>query len=83
MKTLVALAIAAILLVPTLAPAFKTIRDGSGNLIGTETRINGDRIEIRDGDNNLSRQIHREGSRWIIRDGDNNRVGEVDRGSDD
>ena len=82
MKTLVALTIAAILLIPTLAPAFKTIRDGSGNLIGTETRINRDRIEIRDADNNLSRQINREGNRWIIRDGNNDQVGEIDRSDD-
>lgn len=82
MRTLVALAITEILLTPTLAPAFKQIRDGSGNLIGTETRV-GNRIEIRDKDNNLSRQINREGNRWIIRDGDNDKIGEVDRGSDD
>lgn len=82
MKILVALVIAVILLIPTLAPAFKQIRDGSGNLIGTETRINRDRVEIRDKDNNLSRQINREGNRWIIRDGDNDQIGEVDRGDD-
>lgn len=82
MKTLAALVILVILFVPTLAPAFKTIRDGSGNLIGTETRINRDRIEIRDKDNNLVGQTNREGSRTIFRDGDGNQIGEIDRGDD-
>ncbi|MGO8880646.1 MAG: hypothetical protein ACLPVO_09410 [Desulfomonilaceae bacterium] len=82
MKTLIALAVLAIPLIPTLTPAFKTLRDGSGNLRGYERRV-GDRIEIRDSDNNLSRQINREGDRWIIRNGDNDKIGEVDRGSND
>ncbi len=82
MRTLIALTIAAILFVPTLAPAFKTIRDGSGNLVGTETRV-GNRTEFRDKDNNLVGQTNREGSRTIIRDGSGNQVGEVDRGDSD
>lgn len=82
MKTLTALAIATILLTATSTLAFKTIRDGSGNLLGTETRV-GNRTEIRDRDNNLVGQTNREGSRTIIRDGSGNQIGEVDRGNDD
>lgn len=84
MRTLVALTVLAVLLAATSAMAFREIRDGSGNLVGTERRV-GDRIEIRDGNGNLSRQINREGSRTVIRDGSGNQVGEVDRnrGDDD
>ena len=82
MRTLIALIIAAILFVPTLAPAFKTIRDGSGNLLGYERRV-GDRVEFRDRDNNLKAESNREGSRTVIRDGSGNQIGEVDRGNDD
>lgn len=82
MRTLIALVVAAILFIPSFAPAFKTIRDGSGNLRETWTQ-KGDRVEIRDGDGNLSRQLNREGERIIIRDGSGNKIGEVDRGSGD
>ena len=82
MKTLTALIVAEMLAIPTLVPASEQIRDGSGNLIGTRTKV-GDRYEYRDKDNNLSAETRREGSRTIIRDGSGNKIGEVDRGSDD
>ena len=82
MKMLTALAIAAILFTATSVLAFKTIRDGSGNLIGTETRV-GDRTEIRDRDNNLKAESNRQGSRTIIRNGEGDQIGEVGRGNDD
>ena len=68
MRTLIVLAVAGVLFVPTFAPAFQEIRDGSNNLIGTRTKV-GDRYEIRDKDNNLVGQENREGSRTIIRAG--------------
>lgn len=76
MRTLIALVVAAILSVPTLAPAFKQIRDGSGNLVETWNKV-GDRIEVRDSHNNLSRSINRVGDRYEIRDGSNDKIGEV------
>ena len=84
MRTLVELAIAAILLTAASALAFKQIRDGSGNLVGTETRV-GNRTEFRDRDNNISRHLNREGSRWIIGNGSGNKIGEIDsdRGDSD
>ena len=81
MKTLIALAIAALLAFPVMLPAEQQIRDGSGNLIGTRTRV-GDRYEIRDGSRNLIGQENREGQRTIFRDGSGNKIGEIDRGSD-
>jgi hypothetical protein len=55
MKTLLVTLILAILLVPSMAPAYKQVRDGSGNLIETWTK-KGDRIEVRDGSGNLIRE---------------------------
>lgn len=82
MRTLIALAIAAILFIPTLSPAYREIRNSNGDLIGTATRV-GDRTEIRDRDNNLKAESNREGSRTIIRNGEGDQIGEVDRGNDD
>ena len=55
MKTLLVALIVAILFVPSMAPAYKQVRDGSGNLVETWTR-QGDRIEVRDGSGNLMRE---------------------------
>ena len=55
MKMLLVAAIIAILFVPSMAPAYKQVRDGSGNLIETWTK-KGDRIEVRDGSGNLIRE---------------------------
>ena len=82
MRTLVALTMLAILLIPTLSPAYKTIRNGNGDLIGTETRV-GHRTEFRDRDNNLKAESNRQGSRTIIRNGEGDQIGEVGRGNDD
>ena len=82
MKPLIASAIAVILFVPTTAPAYREIRNGSGDLIGTETRV-GDRTEIRDRDNNLVGETNRQGSRTIIRNGSGDQIGEVDRNRGD
>jgi hypothetical protein len=41
-----------------MAPAYKQVRDGSGNLVETWTR-QGDRIEVRDSHNNLKEQRRR------------------------
>ena len=62
MKTLLVAVILAILFVPSLTPAYKQVRDGSGNLVETWTR-QGDRIEVRDKDNNLKEQRRRVGDR--------------------
>ena len=75
MKTLLVAAIVAILFVPSLAPAYKQVRDGSGNLVETWTR-QGDRIEVRDKDNNLKEQRRRVGDRIEVRDGSGNLIRE-------
>ena len=75
MKMLLVAAIIAILFVPSMAPAYKQVRDGSGNLVETWTR-QGDRIEVRDKDNNLKEQRHRVGDRIEVRDGSGNLIRE-------
>ena len=56
MKTLLVAVIVAILFVPSMAPAYKQVRDGSGNLVETWTK-KGDRIEVRDSHNNLKERV--------------------------
>ena len=68
-------AIVAILLVPTMAFAYKTVRDGSGNLLETWTK-KGDRIEVRDKNNNLKEERRRVGDRIEVRDGNGNLIRE-------
>jgi hypothetical protein len=75
MKTLLVAVIVAILFLPARAPAYKQVRDGSGNLVETRTK-KGDRIEVRDRDNNLKEQRHRVGDRLEIRDGSGNLIRE-------
>ena len=75
MKTLLVAVILAILFVPSLAPADKQVRDGSGNLVETWTK-KGDRIEVRDKDNNLKEQRRRVGDRIEVRDGSGNLIRE-------
>jgi hypothetical protein len=75
MKTLLVAAIVAILFLPSLAPAYKQIHDGSGNLVETWTK-KGDRIEVRGRDNNLKDQRHRVGDRIEVRDGSGNLIRE-------
>ena len=55
MKILLVAVIVAILFVPSLALAYKQVRDGSGNLVETWTK-KGDRVEVRDGSGNLIRE---------------------------
>ena len=75
MKTIVIAVIVAILFVPSLSPAYKQVRDGSGNLVETWTK-KGDRIEVRDSHNNLKEQRHRVGDRIEVRDGSGNLIRE-------
>ena len=75
MKILLVAVIIAILVVPSMAPAYKQVRDGSGNLVETWTR-QGDRIEVRDKDNNLKEQRRRVGDRIAVRDGSGNLIRE-------
>ena len=71
-----------LLVIPTITLAYEQIRDRSGNLIGTRTRV-GDRFEYRDGSNNKIGERRREGSRTILRDGSGNYIGDVNRGQND
>jgi hypothetical protein len=75
MKTLLVALIVAILVIPSTAPAYKQVRDGSGNLVETWTK-KGDRIEVRDKDNNLKEQRRRVGDRIEVRDGSGNLIRE-------
>ncbi len=75
MKKFLIVVISAILFVPSMAPAYKRVRDGSGNLVETWTR-QGDRIEVRDSHNNLKEQRRRVGDRIEIRDGSGNLIRE-------
>jgi hypothetical protein len=75
MRTLLVAVIVAILFVPSMAPAYKQVRDGSGNLVETWTK-QGERIEVRDKDNNLKEQRRRVGDRIEIRDGSGNLIRE-------
>jgi hypothetical protein len=75
MKTLSVVVIVAILFLPALAPAYKQVRDGSGNLVETWTK-KGDRIEVRDRDNNLKEQRNPVGDRIEVRDGSANLIRE-------
>lgn len=75
MRLLFCVAIAVILLIPMDASAYKTVRDGSGNLVETWTK-NGDRIEVRDKDNNLKEERRRVGDRIEVRDGNGNLIRE-------
>ena len=75
MKISLVAVIIAILFVPSMAPAYKQVRDGSGNLVETWTR-QGDRIEVRDKDNNLKEQRRRVGDRIEVRDGYGNLIRE-------
>jgi hypothetical protein len=75
MKALLVAVIVIILFVPSLVPAYKQIRDGSGNLVETWTKKGG-RIEVRDKDNNLKEQRHRVGDRIEVRDGSGNLIRE-------
>jgi hypothetical protein len=80
MKRLKLAVLVALMVIPTATFAFEQIRDRSGNLIGTRTKV-GDRFEYRDGSNNKIGESNREGSRTIMRDGSGNYIGEVDRGN--
>jgi hypothetical protein len=75
MKALSVAVIVAILFVPSMAPAYKQVRDGSGNLVETWTKT-GDRIEVRDSHNNLKEQRRRVGDRIEVRDGSGNLIRE-------
>ena len=75
MKISLVAVIIAILFVPSMAPAYKQVRDGRGNLVETWTR-QGDRIEVRDKDNNLKEQRRRVGDRIAVRDGSGNLIRE-------
>jgi hypothetical protein len=75
MKTLLVALTLAILFVPSLAPAYKQVRDGSGNLVETWAR-QGERIEVRDSHNNLKEQRRRVGDRIEVRDGSGNLIRE-------
>ena len=75
MKISLVAVIIAILFVPSMAPAYKRVRDGSGNLVETWTR-QGDRIEVRDSHNNLKEQRRRVGDRIEVRDGSGNLIRE-------
>jgi hypothetical protein len=58
------------------------VRDGSGNLVESWSR-KGNRIEIRDRDNNLIREISPSNSssrdRFDVRDGHGDKIGEINR----
>jgi hypothetical protein len=75
MKILLVALTLAILFVPSMTPAYKQVRDGSGNLVETWTR-QGDRIEVRDSHNNLKEQRRRVGDRIEVRDGSGNLIRE-------
>jgi hypothetical protein len=75
MRLIFCVAIAVIFLIPMDVSAYKTVRDGSGNLVETWTK-KGDRIEVRDKDNNLKEERRRVGDRIEVRDGNGNLIGE-------